>query len=196
MVPEIVRVATLQPRRTSQRRVRVAGAAVISLLTVAASAAGADHHPTPSIPWIITQAIPSPEVGFGSGRAVFGLRWQLTPFLYSWGVHRRAPRRFRTFVVEPPMRLSGSFELFGGPEWLRGERWFGRAGARSYFPVADRGEALAISMGMSAWSDGRSVGPSLEVGAHVLFGLFAALITHSPGLHRAEWTATLQVRVL
>jgi len=164
--------------------------------TVAASGSAADRHPTPSIPWIIAQALPSPEVAFGSGRAIAGLRWQLTPFLYSWGIHRRAPRRWRSFVVESSMRHTGSVELFIGPEWLRNERWFGRAGVRSYFPIADRGEALAISIGTSAWSDGRRGGPSLELGAHVLYGFLALMITHSPGLPRAEWIGTLQVRVL
>lgn len=166
------------------------------MLTVAASSSAADRHPTPSIPWVLAQAIPSPEVAVGSGRAVFGLRWQLTPFLYSWGIHRSAPRKWRAFVVESSMRHSGSFELFGGPEWLRGEGWFGRAGARSYFPVVDRGEALAISIGTSAWTDGRRLGPSVEVGAHLLFGLFGLMLTHSPGLTRAEWIGTLQVRIL
>jgi hypothetical protein len=163
---------------------------------VVASARAADRHPTPSIPWVLTQAIPSPQVAFGSGEAIFGLRWQVTPFLYSWGIHRNAPRRWRAFVVEPSMRLSGSFEIYGGPEWLRGERWFGRGGVRSYFPIAQRGEALAFSLGTSAWSDGKTLGPSLEVGAHVLFGFFALLATHSARLPRAEWTITLQVRVL
>jgi hypothetical protein len=164
--------------------------------TVAASSSAADRHPTPSIPWIVAQGIPSPQLAFGSGRAVFGVRFQLTPFLYSWGVHRNAPRRWRMFVVEPSMRLSGSFELFGGPEWFRNEGWFARVGVRSYFPIAEKGEALAISLGTSAWMDGRHAGPSLEVGAHVLFGFLAILITHSPRVSYGEWIATLQVRVL
>jgi len=163
---------------------------------VAASSFAADHHPTPSIPWIVAQTIPSPEIAFGGGHAIFGLRWQVTPFLYSWGIHRQAPRRWRAFVVEPSMRHSGSFEIFGGPEWLRGERWFGRVGARSYFPVVDRGEALNISIGASAWFDRHHVGPSVELGAHFLFGLFALMLTHSQDLPRANWIATLQVRVL
>jgi hypothetical protein len=163
--------------------------------TVASSAVGADRHPAPTIPWTLAQVVPSPQVAFGNG-AAFGLRWQLTPFLYSWGIHRSAPRKWRSFIVEPPMRHSGSFELFGGPEWLNGVGWFGRAGARSYFPVVDRGEALAISIGTSAWTNGHSGGPSLEIGAHVLFGVFAVLLTQSPRFREGEWIATLQVRVL
>ncbi len=141
---------------------------------------------------MVAQALPSPE---HTGRS-FGLRWQLTPFLHSWGIHRSAPRRWRAFVVEPPMRHSGSFELYVSPEWLRDRGWLGRAGVRSYFPIVDRGEALSISIGTSAWFDRGRVGPSLELGAYTLFGVLGLQLTHSPGLARAEWTGTLQVRVL
>jgi hypothetical protein len=163
--------------------------------TVASSAAAADRHPAPTIPWTLAQAVPSPQVAFDHG-AAFGLRWQLTPFLYSWGIHRNAPRKWRSFVVEPPMRFSGSFELFGGPEWLNGVGWFARGGARSYFPIVDRGEALAVSIGTSVWTNFHRGGPSIELGAHVLFGLLGVLVTHSPQFDRGEWIATLQVRVL
>ena len=181
---------------TSQSTVLARWCLAASAFLAVARAHGADRHPTPSIPWVLTQAIPSPQVAFGAGDAIFGLRWQVTPFLYSWGIHRSAPRKWRMFVVEPSMRFSGSFEIFGGPEWLRGERWFGRVGVRSYFPIAQRGEALALSLGTSAWSDGRSVGPSFEVGTHVLYGLLGLLATYSADLPRANWTITLQVRVL
>lgn len=181
---------------TSHAGVRAAFVGFALITSVASTSAGADRHPPPSLAWILTQAVPSPEVAFGADRRPFGLRWQLTPFLYSWGIHRSAPRKWRAFVVEPPMRHTGSFELFGSPEWINGVGWFARAGARSYFPVLDRGEALALSIGTSAWTDARRIGPSLEVGAHVLFGLFALLVTHSPGLREAEWIGTLQVRVL
>lgn len=183
-------------RATSHGNVRAAFAGFALVTAAATSSVAADRHPTPSIAWTLTQAVPSPELAFGDGRARFGLRWQLTPFLYSWGIHRSAPRKWRSFVVEPSMRHSGSFELFGSPEWLRDFGWFARAGARSYFPIVDRGETLALSIGTSAWTNGRRAGPSLEIGAHVLFGLFAVLVTHSPQFNEAEWIATLQVRVL
>lgn len=155
-------------------------------------AVAADHHPYPSFPWIAAQAVPSPE---HTGRS-FGLRWQVTPFLYSWGIHRNAPRRWRAFVVEPSMRHSGSIEVFGSPEWLRDRGWLGRAGVRSYFPISDRGEAFSISIGTHAWFDQGKVGSAVELGGYVLFGLFGLQLTHSPQLSRAEWTVTLQVRVL
>jgi hypothetical protein len=179
--------------RRSARIERHGGSLVaVLLLTLASSASASDRHPHPSIPWIVTQAIPSPE---HTGRS-FGLRWQVTPFLWSWGIHRNAPRRWRAFVIEPSMRHSGSFEIYASPEWLRDRGFFGRAGLRSYFPVAERGEALSISIGTNAWYDHGRVGPSVELGAYTLYGFLGVLLTHSPQLVNATWTVTLQVRVL
>jgi hypothetical protein len=150
-----------------------------------------DHHPTPSIAWVVTQGLPSPEL---AGRS-FGLRWQITPFLYSWGIHRSAPRRWRAFIVEPSMRHSGSFELYGSPEWISDRRFIGRAGVRGYFPIAQKGEALSISIGTGIWWDRPTYGDSIDVGVYTLFGVLGLQATHSPRLARAEWTFTLQVRV-
>lgn len=151
-----------------------------------------DHHPSPSIAWIVAQAVPSPEL---AGRT-FGLRWQVTPFLYSFGIHREAPRRWRAFIVEPSMRYSGSIEIYGTPEWLADRRLIGRAGVRSYFPISERGEALSISIGVGAWWDRPHVGQSIDVGVYTLFGILGLMATHSPDLERAGWTVTLQVRPL
>ncbi len=67
----------------------------------------------------ILQALPSPEMAFGAFRTygdnatasrdletAFGLRWQVTPFVWSWGLHRKV-NRFRWFVVDPIARNSG-----------------------------------------------------------------------------------------
>ncbi|MBI2392189.1 MAG: hypothetical protein HYV09_21555 [Deltaproteobacteria bacterium] len=172
-------------------------AAVVLVTACALPARAADHHPTPTIPWIVAQGIPSPGVAGDREGRTLSLRWQVTPLLWSWGIHRRASRRFRLFVVEHSMRGSGSFEVWIGPEWLRDEpRWLARGGLRSHFPVAQRGEALSMSIGTGAWTDGRSSGPVLEFGAYVLFGLFGVQVSHAPGLARAEWTVTFSVRVL
>ena len=166
------------------------------LILAATRARADDHHPAPSIPWILAQAVPSPQIAFTRGSSTFGLRWQVTPYLYSWGVHHNAPRRFRLFVVEPSMRHAGSFEFFGGPEWFADRRWLGRAGARSYFPIVDRGEALAMSIATSVWTSKHRFGPSLELGVHFLFGMLGVTLAHSPTLERAEWIATVHVRLM
>jgi hypothetical protein len=163
--------------------------------------------PLPDVVWLATQAIPSPEIvtgvrGRGGGSpeeepgAHFGMRWQFTPLLYSFGVHRRASH-FRAIVVEPFVRQVGSVELFLSPEYLAAEhaadRWSLRLGTRSYFPIASRGEYLSISIGTS-YSTLRGGGVGYEVGAYTLFGLFGAQITYSPSPSAPTCIVTLRVR--
>ena len=54
----------------------------------------AEVRPYPSLAWTVLQLVPSPEVAVGRAdhdktRATFGLRWQLTPLVWSWGTNRR-----------------------------------------------------------------------------------------------------------
>src|SRR5690349_21741442 len=39
--------------------------------------------------WLVTQLLPSPEIAAGVDGAAFGLRWQVVPLLYSFGIDRR-----------------------------------------------------------------------------------------------------------
>lgn len=175
---------------------RLLAAVSVNLLCLS-SAHAESKHPAPTVPWAITQLVPSPGAAWDSNGHGLSLRWQLTPFLYSWGVHRNAPLKVRFFVVEPSYRNTGSFETFVSPEWLRdGHRFALRAGLRTYLPVAQRGEALSLSLGSGIWQQGREVGPMLEAGAYVLFGVLGGQLSYAPGLAHAEWTATLVWRVL
>ncbi len=162
--------------------------------------ARADAHPVPTIPWILVQTVPSPELAFArEGARSFGMRWQVTPFLWSFGIHRRAPARTRFFVVEPPMRHAGSYELFFAPEWLApgaDGRFVAHAGLRGWFPIADRGESLAATITTGAYRDGSQVGPELALGLHVLYGTLGVELAHAPRLRGAEWIFALKVRVL
>lgn len=176
---------------------RLFGATVLAASLAGGAARAESRHPVPTVPWVITQAIPSPGHAWDRDGHSLSLRWQITPFLYSWGVHRRAPLHYRLFVVEPSFRNTGSIETWIGPEWLRdGHRYVTRGGVRSYFPVAGIGDALSISIGTGVWVHGRDVGPVIEVGAYVLFGVLGLQLSHAPGLEHAEWTATLSWRVL
>src|SRR6185295_18589423 len=90
--------------------------------------------------WAFTQLIPSPLLVTGSHRVGGGVRWQVTPFVYSFGV---ASHPFRTFIVEPVARHAGALELYGSPEWAccsptGGTAWLGRAGFRIYMPIVAR----------------------------------------------------------
>src|SRR5262245_49472320 len=53
-------------------------------------ATATDAGTTVTFAWLATQLLPSPELAFtNEGGPRFGMRWQLTPLLYSFGVDRR-----------------------------------------------------------------------------------------------------------
>lgn len=171
--------------------------AVLVLSGLAASAAGG--RPMPNGPWALTQLVPSPQVALGHPRdgAAFGMRWQITPLLYSFGANRRVSP-WRAFIVEPIVRQSGSVELFVSPEYLAlpapaAEKISLRAGARSYFPLLARGEYLSVSMGAAYSSFGRG-GVGYEVGAYVLYGGLGLQVTVSPSPDQPPCIVTLRLR--
>ena len=117
----------------------------------------------------------------GRGEAAFGLRWQVTPLLWSWGTNRHASR-WRSFVVDPLARHAGSLELTGTVEFIFGEvdRAILRPGVRAYFPVAQRGEYLSVSLGTSTYAYDEKMRVAYDVGAYVLWGLFGVQATIAP----------------
>lgn len=157
-----------------------------------------ERHPLPTPAWIVTQLIPSPELAFGGPRARAGVRWQLTPVLWSFGTYRKvSPWRF--FVAEPLQRVGGSVELFASPEWIdRGTRaedaWILRAGVRATFPLVEHGEALALSLGLAPWWRDGSLGIGVEAGLATVFGVLGVFYTFSPRLTDVEHLLTLRVR--
>jgi hypothetical protein len=97
-----------------------------------------------SLDWALLQLIPSPELGWGEDGARFGLRWQLTPVLYSFATDARLDR-FRWFIAEPIVRHSGSLEVFLSPEYLAldggaAARVGGPGGLSPYQGLQGRGE--------------------------------------------------------
>lgn len=153
-------------------------------------------RPTPL--WLAAQLAPSPELAYGDSGARFGLRWQLTPLLYSFGTNRRLSP-WRAIVVEPLVRQSGSIELFLSPEYIVrgptfGDGWLWRAGVRTYLPVIERGDYLSVSFGASCYAFAGGTGASYEIGAYVLFGIVGVQLTVSPRSGPAQTIATLRLR--
>lgn len=138
-------------------------------------------QPYPSGPWLILQLLPSPEVAVGREAASFGMRWQVTPLLWSWGTNRHVSR-WRTFVVDPLARHAGSLELSGTVEYIFGDvdRAILRPGVRAYFPVAQRGEYLSVSFGTSTYAYDEKLRVAYDAGAYVLWGLFGVQATIAP----------------
>jgi hypothetical protein len=166
-------------------------------MAAAGEAAPVEPRVHVTLPWIAAQLVPSPELAIGDGGTRFGMRWQVTPVLFSWGIHRGlSPWRF--LVAEPYVRQSGSAELYVSPEFFAtgsfGDGWALRTGIRSYFPVVEHGEYLSVSLGTShVFIAGRSFAAG-EVGAYVLFGVLGAQLTLSPRAGPIGVIATLRVR--
>lgn len=150
--------------------------------------------PRPSLLWLALQLLPSPEVALGRQKTIgvdgavdrgvsttWGLRWQATPLLWSFGVHRAQPR-WRTFVVDPIARHSGSIELSTSFEYVAGDidRVLVRPGIRTYLPVAQRGEYLSVSLGTSVYAFESALRVAYDVGAYTLGGLFGVQLTLAP----------------
>jgi hypothetical protein len=154
-----------------------------------------DRHPPPTLFWMLAQGIPSPEVGVGGQSPAAGLRWQLTPLLYSFGMYRKLSP-WRTFVVEPLTRQSGSIELFVSPEFLSAtatNEWLVRTGVHATFPLLERGEKLALTLGAGACLGAES-SAEIEAGVSVFFGTFGLFVAYAPRVSLAPATVMLRIR--
>ena len=149
----------------------------------------------PDAVWAVAQIVPSPEIVVAENVAHFGLRWQVTPILYSFGIHRgQSP--WRAFIAEPFVRQVGSIEGYVSPEYVSGQggdMFSLRFGTRAYFPLLSHGEYLSVSLGTS-YSTFASGGVGYELGAYVLFGIFGVQLTTSPTPGQPSWIATLRFR--
>ncbi len=167
------------------------------------------HRPEihPTFAWAALQLLPSPELAIGrqrhiepsgatdgSPKTAFGLRWQVTPLLWSFGVHR-AQSRWRSFIVDPIARQSGSLELSASFEYIGAhvDRLITRPGLRVYLPVAQRGEYLSVSFGTSVYDyDGLRV--AYDVGAYILAGMLGLQVTLAPTHDPLAAIATIRLR--
>jgi len=154
-----------------------------------------DKHPPPTIYWMLAQGVPSPEVGVGGASPAAGLRWQLTPLLYSFGIYRKLSP-WRTFVVEPLTRQSGSLEVFFSPEFLsaRTNEWIARTGVHVTLPLLERGEKLAVTLGAGVCF-GAETSADFEGGVSILFGALGLFFSYAPRVSLAPATLSLRVRL-
>jgi hypothetical protein len=184
---------------------KLRAAAVFGCVTLAQHAAAADDSPPPSNRlspalaagvWTVAQTVPSPLLVLSSHHIGGGVRWQITPLLYSFGV---TAHPWRAFVIEPIVRHAGSIELYGSPEWAccapsGHTSWLGRGGARVYLPLIERGETLSWSFGGSYYRAAGGGGWSAELGIYTISGVFGLTVTVSPALQRREVITALSIR--
>ena len=150
----------------------------------------------PSLVWLLTQLVPSPELVAGSEGGRFGLRWYVTPLLYSFGIHRRLSP-WRVLVVEPVVRHSGSIELFASPEWVvyRGGTTLLDLGVRSTVPLLHRGEYLSASVGVAYTSFEGTGAARYEAGLYTVFGVFGLVVAASPNVALSPVSTSVTLRL-
>lgn len=156
-------------------------------------------HPSPVVAygvWLLTQGIPSPLLVAGTGDVGGGMRWQVTPLLYSFGI---AESPFRTFVVSPIARHSGSVELHASPEWAccapsNRTSWILRAGLRLYLPLIEHGEELSWSLGATYHRAAGGGGFGGDLGIYTLSGVIGLNVTVAPALEHREVVTALTIR--
>jgi hypothetical protein len=193
------------PSTASRRSSRALGAAAFALGLLAsgrALAVGPDGLTTapqarPTLLWFVAQLVPSPEIVVLQG-AHPGMRWEVTPLLYSFGMDRRVSP-WRSFVVEPILRESGSIEIYASPEYLAlgqplGSTWTAHGGVRTYLPILEKGEALSVSLGGSAFQLLGRGALAYEVGAYGLNGVFGLQVAVVPADIVRSMFFTLSVR--
>jgi len=156
-----------------------------------------DIHPTWL--WSAVQIVPSPQWITLSGDGTrFGMRWQITPALYSFGINKRLnPWRF--LISEPFVRQNGSIELFLSPEYFNlgdvyESEWLLRGGLRAYFPLLRYGEYLSCSVGSSYYVYNNNSGINYEAGIYFLYGILGIQTTYTPSLPDTPWIFTLRIR--
>lgn len=155
-----------------------------------------DIHPT--LLWGVAQLIPSPQWNILKGNGIyFGMRWQLTPLLYSYGINRKLSP-WRSFIVEPLVRQGGSIEWFLSPEYINipqyKEHWLIRSGIRAYFPSIQHGEYLSWSLAAGYYTVDHSQGICYEAGTYFFAGILGIQLTYSPDMANVHWMFTLRIR--
>lgn len=151
-------------------------------------------YPRPTLLWAATQLVPSPTWFIGGGRVEFAFSWQVTPVLYSFGVHRSiSPWRF--FVADPWARHGGSVELYVAPQvLLRDPRLAGKFGTRFYVPVVGHGENLSFATGTSYFVAEEGSHIAFDAGFYTASGMLGIEGTWVPRLEPYTFSISLRLR--
>jgi len=137
--------------------------------------------------WAAMQLLPSPvffeDKGNGKSGTEFGFEWQVTPLSYTFSTNKYL-NHFSVLMIKPVKKFTGSAELFFTPQYAlnsfdysKMQRYMYNTGARIYFPVAQGGEYLSLSLGAGYYSqkneDNSKVdGIMYEAGIYSVFGMF------------------------
>jgi hypothetical protein len=136
--------------------------------------------------WLLLQAVPSPtffeDRNDKNSQLKFGLEWQVIPVSYSFNTNKYLSK-FNILFINPVKRFTGSVETFFEPSLIIGDfkyaelkKFMFKAGARIVFPVAQKGEYLAFSLGagyyrQSSIFEYKTDGITYEAGVYSFYGM-------------------------
>lgn len=145
--------------------------------------------------WALLQTIPSPvwieDRSFQNSKYKFALQWQVIPLSYTFKPNKYLSG-FNFFFIKPVKRYSGSAELYFQPTLVTGNfkhsdlnKFIFNTGGRIIFPVAHRGEILALSLGAGYTYQKNSLdemkgGITFEAGIFSFFGMLGLKFNYSP----------------
>lgn len=146
--------------------------------------------------WLILQALPSFSWTTFPSETHFSFEWEATPVLYSFGMTNLvSPWNF--FFVVPPARFTGSIELTVSGQVLTskvGSSHFAYSGQLlGHFPLVERGEDLALNLGVATYQYQTGTSTFGVVGFSTLFGFLHYNLKFNPDKHM--WMNSLELRM-
>ena len=149
--------------------------AAVALLLIFSTSSHAQERPSQdrTSAWLPWQFVPNFTFTATPTQTPFGLEWEATPLLYSFGISRLVSPWY-SFIVEPVARFSGSVELVVTgqlyPNKL-GTSHFGYSGQLlGHVPLIERGEHLALNVGVATYRIGNDYPVFKVLGVSTLFG--------------------------
>ncbi len=146
--------------------------------------------------WLQLQAVPNLTVTSYANQSSFGLEWEAAPLVYSFGMTRLVSH-WHSFIVEPPARFTGSLELVATGQLNTtklGSSYFAASvQLLGHVPLIERGEYLALNVGVAKYYDGLSSPVYAVVGLSSLFGIVHLNIKRS--FEPAGWMSSLEFRL-
>lgn len=146
--------------------------------------------------WLILQAVPSFTLVSSHTQTSFGFEWEAAPLLYSFGMTKLVSP-WHAFFVEPTARFTGSIELVLTGQTLTrkvGSSYFGGSiQLLGHVPLIERGEHLALNVGLAQYYFSHSTPLLKVIGISTLFGIVHLNLKQSS--NPSIWIGSLELRI-
>jgi len=146
--------------------------------------------------WLPFQFLPNLTNYTSAPLSGFGLEWEFTPLLYSFGMNNQISPWY-SFIVEPTARFTGSIEVVGAGQLFTtkmGRSYFSFSGhVMGTIPLIERGEHLTLNLGIGAYRITDRTRIFRVAGVSTLFGIVHLNFKHAD--HPTTWITSLEFRI-